>query len=48
MKCIEVLASEVAPGYVSVVTMGTMSSVVVNQAMRPTDIKGRLVALGAA
>jgi hypothetical protein len=48
MKCIEVLASEVAPGYVSVVTMGTMSSVVVNQAMRPTDVKGRLVALGAA
>jgi hypothetical protein len=48
MKCLEVLSSEVAPGYVSVVTMGTMSSVVVNQAMRPTDVKGRLVALGAA
>jgi hypothetical protein len=47
MKCIEVLASEVAPGYVSVVSMGSISSVVVNQAMRPTDIKSRLVALGA-
>jgi hypothetical protein len=48
MKCIEVLASEVAPGYVSIVNMGTISSVVVNQAMRPTDVKNRLVALGAA
>ncbi|KAH5989088.1 hypothetical protein HBI84_191420 [Parastagonospora nodorum] len=48
MKCLEVLATEVAPGYVSVVTMGTMSSVVVNQAARPTDVKGRLVALGVA
>ncbi|KAL5115395.1 hypothetical protein ACEQ8H_006695 [Pleosporales sp. CAS-2024a] len=48
MKCLEVLASDVAPGYVSVVTMGTMSSVVINQAMRPTDIRSRLVALGAA
>jgi hypothetical protein len=48
MKCIEVLASEVAPGYVSVVRMGAISSVVVNQAMRPTDVKGRLVALGVA
>lgn len=46
MKCIEVLASEVAPGYVSVVSMGTISSVVVNQGMRPVDIKSRLVALG--
>lgn len=48
LKCVEVLASEVAPGYVSVVKMGVISSVVVNQAMRPVDIKGRLVALGAA
>ncbi|KAH9859789.1 hypothetical protein IAQ61_011571 [Plenodomus lingam] len=47
MKCVEVLASEVAPGYVSVVNMGTISSVVINQAMRPLDIKSRLVALGA-
>jgi hypothetical protein len=47
-KCIEVLASEVAPGYVSIVSMGTISSVVVNQALRPTDVKSRLVALGAA
>jgi hypothetical protein len=48
MKCIEVLATDVAPGYVSVVSMGTISSVVVNQAMRPTDVKSRLIALGAA
>ncbi|KAI8941134.1 hypothetical protein NX059_002371 [Plenodomus lindquistii] len=47
MKCVEVLANEVAPGYVSVVNMGTISSVVVNQALRPSDIKSRLVALGA-
>jgi hypothetical protein len=47
MKCVEVLASEVAPGYVSVVSMGTISSVVINQTMRPTDIKSRLIALGA-
>ncbi|KAF2824956.1 hypothetical protein CC86DRAFT_371426 [Ophiobolus disseminans] len=47
MQCIQVLASDVAPGYVSVVSMGSMSSVVVNQAMRPRDIKSRLVALGA-
>jgi hypothetical protein len=47
MKCVEVLASEVAPGYVSIVRMGVISSVVINQMMRPTDIKSRLVALGA-
>jgi hypothetical protein len=47
MKCVEVLASEVAPGYVSVVRMGSISSVVINQMMRPTDIKSRLIALGA-
>ncbi|KAG9191187.1 hypothetical protein G6011_09275 [Alternaria panax] len=47
MKCVQVLASEVAPGYVSVVSMGSISSVVINQMMRPTDIKSRLVALGA-
>lgn len=47
LKCIEVLANEVTPGYVSVVRMGALSSVVVNQAMRPVDVKGRLVALGA-
>jgi hypothetical protein len=47
MKCVEVLASEVAPGYVSIVSMGTISSVVINQMMRPTDVKSRLVALGA-
>jgi hypothetical protein len=48
MKCIEVLANEVAPGYLSVINMGTISSVVVNQAMRPTDVKNRLAALAAA
>ncbi|KAH8707595.1 hypothetical protein GQ44DRAFT_743242 [Phaeosphaeriaceae sp. PMI808] len=48
MKCIEVLACEVTPGYVSIVSMGVISSVVINQAMRPTDVKTRLVALGAA
>ncbi|XP_014560581.1 hypothetical protein COCVIDRAFT_12697 [Bipolaris victoriae FI3] len=47
MKCVEVLANEVAPGYVSLVSMGAMSSVVINQMMRPTDIKSRLIALGA-
>ncbi|CAA9958995.1 CDT1 C domain containing protein [Pyrenophora teres f. maculata] len=47
MKCVEVLADEVAPGYVSVVSMGSISSVVINQMMRPTDIKSRLIALGA-
>lgn len=47
MKCVEVLANEVAPGYVSVVNMGTISSVVINQTMRPLDIQSRLVALGA-
>lgn len=47
LKCIEVLANEVTPGYVSVVRMGALSSVVVNQGMRPMDVKGRLVALGA-
>ncbi|KAF1918953.1 hypothetical protein BDU57DRAFT_511742 [Ampelomyces quisqualis] len=48
MKCIEVLSSELAPGYVSIVSMGALSSVVVNQAMRPTDVRGRLAALGVA
>lgn len=47
LQCIQVLASDVAPGYVSLVNMGSMSSVVVNQAMRPTDMKNRLAALGA-
>lgn len=47
LKCVEVLASEVTPGYINVVRMGALSSVVVNQGMRPMDIKGRLVALGA-
>lgn len=47
MKCIEVLASEVAPGYLSVVRMGAISSVVVNQAMRPVDMNSRLGALRA-
>jgi len=42
MQCISVLATDVAPGYISVMNMGTMSSVVVNQAMRPADIKARL------
>ncbi|PSN68323.1 hypothetical protein BS50DRAFT_573243 [Corynespora cassiicola Philippines] len=48
LKCIEVLANEVTPGYISIVRMGAISSVVVNQAMRPVDVKGRLAALGAA
>jgi hypothetical protein len=47
MKCIEVLASEVAPGHVSLVRMGAISSVVVVPAMRPLDVKSRLIALGA-
>jgi hypothetical protein len=48
MKCIEVLASEVAPSYVSMVNMGAISSVVVIPSMRPMDIKGRLASLGVA
>ncbi|KAF2875666.1 hypothetical protein BDV95DRAFT_562366 [Massariosphaeria phaeospora] len=48
LKCVEVLSNEVTPGYVSVVRMGTMSSVVINQGMRPVDVKGRLAALGVA
>jgi hypothetical protein len=48
MKCVEVLAQEVAPGYLNIVKMGSMSSVVINQAMRPYDVKGRLAALGVA
>jgi hypothetical protein len=48
MKCVEVLANEVAPGYLSVVRMGAISSVVINQSMRPTDVKGRLAALGVS
>lgn len=47
MKCIEVLANEVAPGHVSLVRMGAISSVVVVPAMRPLDVKSRLIALGA-
>ncbi|KAF2477098.1 uncharacterized protein BDR25DRAFT_330989 [Lindgomyces ingoldianus] len=46
MKCVEVLATEVTPGYVSIVRMGAISSVVINQAMRPMDVKSRLLALG--
>lgn len=48
MQCVEVLANEVAPGYVSVVRMGAISSVVINRGMRPVDVKGRLSALGVA
>jgi hypothetical protein len=48
MKCVEVLAQEVAPGYLNIVKMGSMSSVVINQSMRPYDVKGRLAALGVA
>ncbi|KAJ4993635.1 hypothetical protein SVAN01_00689 [Stagonosporopsis vannaccii] len=47
LKCIEVIADEVAPGHVSLVNMGTISSVVVVPAMRPLDVKSRLVTLGA-
>lgn len=47
LKCVEVLAKEVAPGYVNIVKMGSMESVVINSAMRPVDVRGRLVALGA-
>ncbi|KAF2114359.1 hypothetical protein BDV96DRAFT_576661 [Lophiotrema nucula] len=47
MRVVEVLASEVTPGYVSVLKMGALSSVVINQTMRPMDVKGRLAALGA-
>ncbi|KZM23581.1 uncharacterized protein EKO05_0003419 [Ascochyta rabiei] len=46
MKCIEVIANEVAPGYVSMVNIGAISSVVVMPAMRPLDVKSRLTALG--
>ncbi|KAF2744884.1 hypothetical protein M011DRAFT_460636 [Sporormia fimetaria CBS 119925] len=46
LKCVEVLASEVAPGYVNIVKMGAISSVVINPVMRPVDLRNRLVALG--
>ncbi|KAH7392047.1 hypothetical protein DE146DRAFT_661515 [Phaeosphaeria sp. MPI-PUGE-AT-0046c] len=46
MKCVEVLAAEVTPGYVSIINMGSISSVVVNRAYRPTDVQSRLAALG--
>ncbi|KAF2713015.1 hypothetical protein K504DRAFT_461602 [Pleomassaria siparia CBS 279.74] len=48
MKCVEVLAQEVVPGYLNLVKLGAMSSVVVNQAMRPGDVRGRLASLGVA
>jgi hypothetical protein len=48
LRCVEVLASEVAPGYVTLVHMGVISSVVLNQSMRPVDIKSRLTSLGVA
>jgi phage gp46-like protein len=47
LRCVEVLASEVAPEYLSIVKMGAISSVVINQAARPHDVRARLVALGA-
>jgi hypothetical protein len=47
MRCVDVLAREVAPGYVNIVKMGSISSVVINSAMRPLDVKTRLVTLGA-
>ena len=48
IKCIEVLASEVAPGYISMVNMGAISSVVIIPSRRPFDVTNRLIALGAA
>ncbi|KAF2275371.1 uncharacterized protein EI97DRAFT_434223 [Westerdykella ornata] len=48
LRCVEVLANEVAPGYVSIVRMGAISSVVINQLARPVDVKRRLAALGVA
>ena len=47
VRCVEVLANEVCPGYVGVVRMGSMVSVVVNGAARPVDVRGRLRELGA-
>ncbi|KAF2738678.1 hypothetical protein EJ04DRAFT_549609 [Polyplosphaeria fusca] len=46
-KCVEVLAGEVAPGYVSVLRMGAIESVVINLGMKPVNVRGRLAALGA-
>ncbi|PVH98289.1 hypothetical protein DM02DRAFT_615938 [Periconia macrospinosa] len=48
LKCVEVLAAEVTPGYVGIVRMGAISSVVINQTMRPVDVKGKLATLGVA
>ncbi|KAF2634714.1 hypothetical protein P280DRAFT_474415 [Massarina eburnea CBS 473.64] len=48
LRCVEVLAAEVAPGYVTVMRMGAMVHVVVNQALRPVNVRGRLVELGVA
>lgn len=46
LKCVEVIANELAPGYVRMVKMGSISSIVVMPAMRPLDVKSRLIALG--
>ncbi|KAH6633752.1 hypothetical protein C7974DRAFT_177579 [Boeremia exigua] len=45
LRCIEVLA-EVAPGHVAVVRMGAISSVVVVPALRPVNVRRRVVELG--
>ncbi|OCK79914.1 hypothetical protein K432DRAFT_426137 [Lepidopterella palustris CBS 459.81] len=46
VRCIEVLAEEVSPGYIGLLRMGGMCSVVVNPAARPLDLRNRLLALG--
>ncbi|KAF4541137.1 DNA mismatch repair protein msh-2 [Lasiodiplodia theobromae] len=48
-KVVEVLASDIVPGYVSLMKMGTLEAVVVNknQAVGNAEVRRRLVAAGA-
>lgn len=45
-KVVEVIAAEVAPGYVALLKMGSMCNVVVNPMFRPADLRGNLRRLG--
>jgi hypothetical protein len=45
-KVVEVIAAEVAPGYVALIKMGAMCNVVVNPMYRPVDLRGNLRNLG--
>lgn len=45
LKCVEVIANELAPGYVRMVKMGSISSIVVMPAMRPWTSRAALLRL---